>query len=694
MRVTKRLGILILLVLYATISNAYYTTNGKDIIDRESGEKVILKGIGLGGWLLPEGYMWGIRNYDRPWQFEKAISDLIGDKDAQQFWRIYRDNYVKEEDIAVMKEWGINTLRIPILASLLQPADGQPTKPPYMYSEDGFRYLDSIVKWCNKYRIGVIWDMHGAPGAQNEENISNSDGQARLWTEKEKYFPRCIDLWYKIAERYKDQKCIAGYDLLNEPLLKRYPYVDRTLLRKIYIQITDTIRSIDKSGIVFIEGDDWAQTFEILEPLDWDSHMVIAFHSYPPTSDRESLKYWDGLRNKYNIPLWHGETGEQWPPYQINAKTTTFLDSVNVGWAWWTHKKMEMRSQPWVIPRTSGFQKILDYWSGNGPRPTMDEAREWLFDQASKTDIRYCEFLPDMVKSLVPLDPEKYLDNLKDFPPVIINQPGNIQAFNDQPVYFSVTAAGNHLKYQWFKNDTKIEGSVSSSMRWNINKSDSAGKFYVEVSNPAGTIKSEVVRINIVAFDGPVIQKTNVAPVVDGNIDEVWNKVPQLNISKLVEGSKTKNHETSAYFKVLYSDSTLFLLISVLDDTLVNSFREPYKNDCIGIYLDPENNKFERYSGGEYMMMIVRGKQNLIEARGKPRGVITINQLDSKTGYTAELSIPWSSIRRYNKNGFMGLEIQIMDAFGKDRRNVLSWYSNRGDAYYSPLHFGVVKMGD
>ncbi len=61
MRNTKRMVGIFLLIFLVKMSFAYYTTRGKDFIDRETGEKVILRGIGLGGWLLPEGYMWGNR---------------------------------------------------------------------------------------------------------------------------------------------------------------------------------------------------------------------------------------------------------------------------------------------------------------------------------------------------------------------------------------------------------------------------------------------------------------------------------------------------------------------------------------------------------------------------------------------------------------------------------------------------------
>ncbi len=35
----------------------FLRTSGHDMVN-EAGEKVFLKGVGLGNWFLPEGYMW------------------------------------------------------------------------------------------------------------------------------------------------------------------------------------------------------------------------------------------------------------------------------------------------------------------------------------------------------------------------------------------------------------------------------------------------------------------------------------------------------------------------------------------------------------------------------------------------------------------------------------------------------------
>src|SRR5258706_10533376 len=74
-------------------------TQGQEMVN-EKGEKVLLRGVGLGNWMLPEGYMWKFGEQgDRPRRIEKIVGDLIGPENASRFWSEFRKNYVTEVDI-------------------------------------------------------------------------------------------------------------------------------------------------------------------------------------------------------------------------------------------------------------------------------------------------------------------------------------------------------------------------------------------------------------------------------------------------------------------------------------------------------------------------------------------------------------------------------------------------------------------
>jgi hypothetical protein len=673
---------------------AYYTTRGRDIVDRKTGEKVILRGFGLGCWLLPEGYMWGIRKLDRPRQFEKAIEDLIGKEKAAEFWRRYRENFVTESDIRDMKSWGVNSVRVPLLASMLQPPEGQPVRRPFLYSEEGFRFLDSLVSWCGRYRVGVIWDMHGAPGAQNAENISDSDGQARLWTEKEIYWPRCKDLWFQIAKRYRDRECIIGYDLLNEPLLRRYPDVSARLLRELYVELTDTLRSVDKNGILFVEGDDWAQTFEPLEPMDWDPHLVLAFHSYPPTANSGGLKRWDAFRVKYNIPLWHGETGEQGPPYERNILAASFLESANVGWSWWTHKKFDAESQPWSCPKTGGFLKVLDYWNGRGERPSKAEAAGWLIDQAVKTNSRYCEFLPDMVRSLVPLDPAGTAVRGNRLPPEIIGQPANVVIEEGGAAHLTVKARGYPLTFRWFQNGAVIDGQTGSRLRIHDPSIHEDGtRFWAVVSNSEGSVKSGEAVLSVNRFSGPLVPFTGRPPVIDGQTDSVWIAAADVPINRVILGGRKSDADFSGSFRMLWDENALYLLIRIRDDVACDSGGQGFERDGVEFYIDADNDKPDFYGNDEYQFRYIRHDSAMSAVSGSAGPGIQAAQADTDDGYRMEVVFPWKSIGGRPEPGkYVGIDVHANDCDGEGRKCKIAWKTDRDNSYQTPSVFGTVML--
>src|ERR1700677_1249870 len=94
------LALIFIALLPLTMNAAgYLHTRAQDIVD-DAGNKILLRGVGLGNWMLPEGYMWKFGDMgDRPRKIEKIVSDLIRPEDARRFWPEYRKNYITEADI-------------------------------------------------------------------------------------------------------------------------------------------------------------------------------------------------------------------------------------------------------------------------------------------------------------------------------------------------------------------------------------------------------------------------------------------------------------------------------------------------------------------------------------------------------------------------------------------------------------------
>ncbi|NTW42002.1 MAG: endoglucanase, partial [Cellulomonadaceae bacterium] len=98
-----------------------------------------LRGMGLGNWLLPEGYMWLFGDdAAAPRQIEALVADLLGREDAERFWRTFRDRFISRHDVEQIALEGFDHVRLPINWRVLMTDDGA-SRP------EGFALVDRLV---------------------------------------------------------------------------------------------------------------------------------------------------------------------------------------------------------------------------------------------------------------------------------------------------------------------------------------------------------------------------------------------------------------------------------------------------------------------------------------------------------------------------------------------------------------------
>jgi hypothetical protein len=376
-------------------AKGFLRTQGQDIVD-ESGNKILLRGVGLGNWLLPEGYMWKFGKLgDRPRRIEKIVSDLIGEENADQFWFNFRKHYITEADIKRISELGFNSVR-PALNSRRFLTEGEDAS----YVDEGFELLDNLIKWCGKYDIYVIVDMHGAPGGQTGTNIDDSPrDQPELFID-EKNQDRLINLWVKIANLYKEEPTVAAYDLLNEPLPKRTGAADkyRDKLEPLYKRITEAIRQVDSKHMITLEGADWSNDWSVFsEPFDDNLFYQFHYYCWDRPDNLKSVSEFLVKRDKLNTPIWVGETGEK--GNAIYWGTTQYFETNNIGWSFWPWKKMDTRNTPYSVNKPEGWDQICDYSRGKG-RPSKELAQK-AFDQLTENiKLENCVYFHDVVNAI------------------------------------------------------------------------------------------------------------------------------------------------------------------------------------------------------------------------------------------------------------------------------------------------------
>jgi len=393
MRIIPRIVILAgLAVGLSAAGNRFVHTDGKHIL-APNGENLLLRGINLGNWLVPEGYMF---HFDKGPASNREISalfnDLVGPDEAARFWMQYRDAYITEWDIRLIHEAGFNSVRIPFHSKLI---------------EDGtaFPLLDRVIAWCRERHLWVILDMHCAPGGQTGTNIDDSWGYPWLF-ESEEQQQLAAGFWRSIAQRYADEPTVLGYDLLNEPIP---PPVARLSprLEPLYRKITEAIRQVDKNHAVILGGAQWDSNFDVFGP-PIDPNAIYTFHKYWTAPTKDAIQPYLDFRERYQAPIWMGESGENQDAWI--AQFRAMLESNDVGWAFWPYKKMDATSAPVSFPRPAHWDEIVTYAALPGgmgaaeekmkKRPPMERSRAALADLLEKIKLENCRVNEGYLKAL------------------------------------------------------------------------------------------------------------------------------------------------------------------------------------------------------------------------------------------------------------------------------------------------------
>ena len=148
------------LILAFSVNAQFLTTVGTSIVD-ENGDPVILRGIGLGGWMLQEGYMLQTAEFaDAQYEIRETIQELIGSTATDEFYEAWLQNHVTKSDIDSMAKWGFNHVRLPMHYNLYTlPIEDEPIRGENTWLTKGFELTDSLISWCAANNMWVVLDL-------------------------------------------------------------------------------------------------------------------------------------------------------------------------------------------------------------------------------------------------------------------------------------------------------------------------------------------------------------------------------------------------------------------------------------------------------------------------------------------------------------------------------------------------------
>ena len=395
MRICLSTVVLFLDCALASAASGFVHTDGKYLVT-PANQKLLLRGINLGNWLEPEGYMFELQGGPAaPHEIDGFFDELIGPGDAEAFWREYRNGYITQRDIDFLAKAGFNSIRIPFHYKL------------FLQGRDGFELLDRVVGWCRKAGLWVILDMHCAPGGQTGTNIDDSWGYPWLF-ERRQDQDQTVEVWKRIASHYRDERAVLGYDLLNEPIPpfpRLLKYNER--LEPLYKRISTAIREVDRNHVIILGGAQWDSNFKIFGS-PFDANVMYTFHKYWTAPTQDVIQQYLDFRDRYNVPVWLGESGENTDEWI--AQFVSVLQNNEVGWCFWPYKKMGRASSVMTVAPPEHWDEIVAYGKMRGnsgsaeeriaARPSLEHSRDALQDLLRKIRFENCRVNAGYLKAL------------------------------------------------------------------------------------------------------------------------------------------------------------------------------------------------------------------------------------------------------------------------------------------------------
>lgn len=199
------------------------------------------------------------------------------------------DTFITKEDLAVVKSWGLDHVRVPVDYELVEDAEGN-------YKEEGFRRLENVIGWCLEYGLNMILDLHKTFG------FSFDNGEQEFgFFENESYQERFYRLWEQFAQRYGKYKDHLAFELLNEVTEKRFS----DEWNRISNICVARIRKFAPDIWILIGGY-YNNSIESLPDLAMpaDDRIVYNFHCYEPLVFTHQGAHWvDGMDVNFRMPF-------------------------------------------------------------------------------------------------------------------------------------------------------------------------------------------------------------------------------------------------------------------------------------------------------------------------------------------------------------------------------------------------------
>ncbi|KAJ7623644.1 glycoside hydrolase [Roridomyces roridus] len=237
------------------------------------------RGVNLGSWFVLERWI-----TDRPFRHAappaKSDLDVANGRDAASILNEHYASWITDLDFAWLASRGFTTVRIPIGYYHLCGVDASVIAgTDFAQFTEVFRgawaRLVAAIETAGRFGLGVLIDLHAAPGKQNDDAHSGTSHPAAFFTDR-KHRVHTIHVLRTLVTHLKAHAPplvnIIGIELLNEP----HPSSDADLKTWFSAAIKD-LAAVDPSLPIYL-SDCWKteQYAEYIKTTASQTHNLLA----------------------------------------------------------------------------------------------------------------------------------------------------------------------------------------------------------------------------------------------------------------------------------------------------------------------------------------------------------------------------------------------------------------------------------
>ena len=353
---------------------------------------VRLTGVCIGGWLNMENFITGYAANES--LMRAKVKDVLGPERYERFFDRLLTSFFGEADAKFLGDNGFTLVRIAVNYRHLEHDDA-----PFEIVEDGFRHLDRAIAACAANGVYSIIDLHALPGYQNHHWHSDNPTHVPTFWDHPHFQDRVVGIWKAIAEHYRGNPWVAGYNLMNEPADE-----SRAVVGPLYEKLWKTVREIDPDHTIYVDGNTYSTEFDMFDAKPWPN-TVYTLHDYAAPSLGRGGDYpgfTDGVffdkqiitdkflqRSEYArdsgtpimvgefAPIYTGDERKDAMRRQILADQLDLYRRYDVSWTSWMYKDLGRQGLVYVKPETPYRQRFdafvekknrlgADQWGSNG----------------------------------------------------------------------------------------------------------------------------------------------------------------------------------------------------------------------------------------------------------------------------------------------------------------------------------------